>query len=96
MKNVGSVPAVYLVFEFHSPAIVALRRQQEDARKQRQQQEDARKQRQQQADARRLRQQQRQARLAEQQRRKEDKRRRKRGVRGLVRKVVKALRKLGR
>jgi hypothetical protein len=28
MKNVGTTPAVYLVFEFHSPALVALKRQQ--------------------------------------------------------------------
>ena len=75
MKNVGNVPAIYLVFEFHSPAIVALSRQK--------------------AEARRLRQERHQARVAEQQRRKLEKQRRKRGVRSLVRRVVKALRKLG-
>jgi uncharacterized cupin superfamily protein len=42
MQNVGSVPAVYLVFEFHSPAIVALKRQEAEARRLRQEEQRAR------------------------------------------------------
>jgi len=61
MKNVGSVPAVYLVFEFHSPAAIAS-----------------------------------QWAAAEAHRRKQEKKLRKRGVRGFVRKLFKAVKKLGR
>lgn len=65
MRNVGSVPAVYLVFEFHSPAVVAAKAQKMLGR-------------------------------AEHQTRKSEKRRRKRGVAGLIRKLGKLVRRLTR
>ena len=70
MRNVGTEPATYLVFEFHTPATVAHNRRRAEAK--------------------------RQAKLAERQRRKAEKQRRKRGVHGLLRKLVRAARKLRR
>ena len=70
MRNVGAVPATYLVFEFHTPATVAHHRRH--------------------AEALRL------EKLAEKQRRKAEKQCRKRGVRGLLRKLVNAAAKLVR
>jgi uncharacterized cupin superfamily protein len=85
MRNVGDTPATYLVFEFHSPAGIALREQQKAEARRKKEEE------------RRAQQAARQAqRAAAQALRKEEKRRRKRGLRGLIRKIGKAFRKLGR
>jgi quercetin dioxygenase-like cupin family protein len=69
MKNVGTTPAVYLVFEFHGHAVVALKRQQAKKRGREREGQLA-------------------SRIAGEYR--------KRGIRGVVRKIAKALRKLGR
>ena len=82
MRNVGTTPATYLVFEFHSPSTVALRqRKLEEKRLARQAERERRW-----LEHQRLR--------AERQRRKVEKQRRKRGLRGLLRKLVKKAGKL--
>jgi len=82
MRNVGNGPATYLVFEFHSPAAVALKHQRTEARHKERAERQAR-------------QAERRARQAEQLYRKLEKQRRKRGLRGLMRKIAKAFRNLG-
>jgi uncharacterized cupin superfamily protein len=83
MRNVGNIPATYLVFEFHSPAVVAAKQQRAEIQRRQRAEREAR-----QAEQR--------AQRAERQRRKLEKQRRKRGVRGLIRKIVKAVKRLGR
>lgn len=70
MRNVGTTPATYLVFEFHTPATVAHNRRHAKTLQP--------------------------AKPTARQRRKAEKQRRKRGVRGLLRKLVKAAKKLVR
>ena len=97
MRNVGSGPATYLVFEFHSPAAVASRRQNDELRLKRRAEQEAKKAERQALKAEQQAQRAaRQAQRAERERRKLEKQRRKRGVRGLIRKIVKAVRKLVR
>jgi len=88
MRNAGSTPATYLVFEFHSPAAIVAKQQRAEI--------ERKKRAERQAQHREERQAQHRAEQLERQRRKLEKQRRKRGVRGLLRKIVKAVRKLGR
>jgi hypothetical protein len=69
MQNVGTAPAVYLVFEFHGPAAVTLKRQQAKNRDRKREGQLA-------------------GRIVGEYR--------KRGIRGVARKIAKAIRKLGR
>jgi uncharacterized cupin superfamily protein len=105
MRNVGTTPATYLVFEFHSPSSVALRqRALEEKRKAREaererrrlEREHQRAERQRQRAERQRRQAERQQQRAEAQRRKQEKQARRRGLRGFFRKVRRLVRKLVR
>jgi quercetin dioxygenase-like cupin family protein/mannose-6-phosphate isomerase-like protein (cupin superfamily) len=105
MRNVGTTPASYLVFEFHSPGTVALRQRKLEERRQareaererrRLEREHLRAERQQLRAERQRSRAERQQLRAERERRKLEKQRRKRGLRGLLRKLRKLVKEIAR